>query len=135
MSTLIPSSISEQLGMGATGMDGRVLLFTLAVSALAGVLAGIAPAFASANAAQALKDGGRSSSADGRASHRRNAFVVAQTGLAVGAAGRGRSHAAELSAPAAPSWIRSVSNLLTVEFARPWRPTRRVHHARSCSAA
>ena len=84
MSTLIPSSISEQLGMAAAGMDGRVLLFTLAVSVLAGILAGIVPAFASANAAQALKDGGRSSSADGRASHRLlNAFVVAQTGLAV----------------------------------------------------
>ncbi len=84
MATLIPSSISEQLGMGAAGLDGRVLLFTLAVSVLAGILAGIVPAFASANAAQALKDGGRSSSADGRASHRLlNAFVVAQTGLAV----------------------------------------------------
>ncbi len=84
MATLIPSSISEQLGMGAAGMDGRVLLFTLAISVLAGILAGIVPAFASANAAQALKDGGRSSTADGRASHRLlNAFVVAQTGLAV----------------------------------------------------
>jgi predicted permease len=84
MSTLIPSSISDQLGMGATGIDRRVMLFTLAVSVLAGILAGVVPAFASANAGQALKEGGRSSGADGRTSHRLlNAFVVAQTGLAV----------------------------------------------------
>ena len=84
MSILIPSSISEQLGMGAARMDGRVLLFALTVSLLAGILAGIVPAFASMNATQALKEGGRSSGADGQTSHRLlNAFVVAQTGLAV----------------------------------------------------
>jgi predicted permease len=82
MVVLIPSNISDQLGMGAGGMDSRVLVFTLAISILAGVLAGIAPAVASANAAQTLKEGGRSSS--GPASHRLlNAFIVAQTGLAV----------------------------------------------------
>ena len=84
MSTLIPSNISEQLGMAAAGLDGRVLMFTLAVSVLAGVLAGIVPAFASANAAQTLKEGGRSGGVDGPASHRLlNGFIVAQTGLAI----------------------------------------------------
>src|SRR4029077_6407046 len=38
MATLIPSSISEQLGMGAAGVDGRVLLFTAAISVFAGML-------------------------------------------------------------------------------------------------
>ena len=84
MSTLIPSNIGEELGMASAGLDGRVLLFTLAISLLAGVLAGIVPAFASASAAQTLKEGGRSSGVDGPASHRLlNGFIVAQTGLAV----------------------------------------------------
>ena len=84
MSTLLPSNIRDQLGMAAPGMDGRVLLFTLAVSVVVGVLAGIVPAFAGANTAQTLKEGGRSSGADGPASHRLlNGFIVAQTGLAI----------------------------------------------------
>ena len=83
MSILIPSNIGEQLGMASRGMDGRVLAFTLAVSILAGVLSGIAPALTRADAGHALKEGGRSSGS-GPASHRLlNLFIVAQTGLAV----------------------------------------------------
>lgn len=84
LATLIPSSIGEQLGMANAGMDRRVLAFTVVVSVLTGIVAGIVPAFASTNAAQSLKDGGRSSVGDGPASHRLlNAFIVAQTALAV----------------------------------------------------
>ena len=84
LATLIPSTIGEQLGMANAGMDTRVLIFTLVVSLLTGVVAGIVPAFSSTNAAQSLKDGGRSSVGDGPASHRLlNAFIVAQTALAI----------------------------------------------------
>ncbi len=84
LASLIPSTIGEQLGMANAGMDGRVLTFTLAVSVLTGIVAGIVPAFTTTNAAQSLKDGGRSSVGDGPASHRLlNAFIVAQTALAI----------------------------------------------------
>jgi len=84
ISILIPSNIGEQLGMAAAGMDGRVLAFTAVVSVLAGVLAGIVPAFSRANAADALKEGGRSGGSGGPTTHRLlSAFIVAQTGLAI----------------------------------------------------
>jgi putative ABC transport system permease protein len=84
MSTLIPTSMSEQLGMAAASMDRRVLLFTLSVSVCAGILTGIVPALTSSNAAQRLREGGRGSGAGGLGSHRLlNGFIVAQTGLAI----------------------------------------------------
>jgi putative ABC transport system permease protein len=66
-------------------IDPIVLLFTVAVSVLAGILFGVIPIFkfATPYLAGALKEGGRLSSA-GRERHRaRNTLVVAEIGLAV----------------------------------------------------
>jgi putative ABC transport system permease protein len=66
------------------GLDPTVLLFTLAVSILAGVIFGLVPVlkFASPRLS-ALKDGGRSVS-DGRERHRaRSVLVVAEVALAL----------------------------------------------------
>jgi putative ABC transport system permease protein len=66
-------------------IDGRVMLFTLAISLLTGVLFGLIPVlkFATPNLAGALKQGGRLSSA-GKERHRaRNALVIAEVALAV----------------------------------------------------
>jgi predicted permease len=66
------------------GIDPVVLLFTLAVSLLAGVLFGLIPVlrFARPRLAAALKEGGRGSS-DGRERHRaRSVLVVSEVALA-----------------------------------------------------
>lgn len=73
------------------GIDGRVLMFTLAASALTGVIFGIAPAFRSlrVDLTPALKEGGGGSAA-GRGAGRwsavfslGNGLVIAQVALAV----------------------------------------------------
>ena len=67
------------------GIDPSVLLFTAAVSVVAGILFGLLPVikFATPHLAGALKEGGRLSSA-GRQRHRaRNTLVVAEIALAV----------------------------------------------------
>jgi predicted permease len=69
----------------AITIDPAVLLFTLGISLLAGVLFGLIPVlkFARPQLSNALKEGGRLSSA-GRARHRaRNTLVVAEIALAV----------------------------------------------------
>ena len=66
-------------------IDPQVLLFTFAISLVAGLLFGLIPVlkFATPQLASALKEGGRLSSA-GRARHRaRNTLVVAEIALAV----------------------------------------------------
>jgi predicted permease len=66
-------------------IDGRVMAFTFGVSLLAGLLFGLIPVlkFATPNLANALKQGGRLSSA-GKERHRaRNTLVVAEIALAV----------------------------------------------------
>jgi putative ABC transport system permease protein len=66
-------------------LDGRALAFTLTVALLSGILAGLAPAWQCSrpNLTEALKEGGRGSSA-GQARHRlRNFLVAAQIALAV----------------------------------------------------
>jgi predicted permease len=66
-------------------LDGVVLLFTLALSLVAGVLFGVIPIlkYARPQLANALKENGRGTS-DGRERHRvRNTLVVAQVALAV----------------------------------------------------
>jgi putative ABC transport system permease protein len=67
------------------GIDVRVVLFTAGISLLAGIMFGLLPVlkFATPNLANALKQGGRLSSA-GKERHRtRNALVVAEIALAV----------------------------------------------------
>ncbi|MBZ5514175.1 MAG: ABC transporter permease [Acidobacteriia bacterium] len=67
----------------AVGLDGSVLLFTLAVSLLTGILFGLAPAFESSRSdlQEALKEGGRSAVGG----HRRtqSVFVVSEVALAL----------------------------------------------------
>ena len=70
---------------GEIGIDPQVLIFTLAISLLAGLLFGLLPVmkFATPHLASTLKEGGRLSSA-GRERHRaRNSLVVAEIALAV----------------------------------------------------
>ena len=65
------------------GVDGEVLVFTLAVSVLTGILFGLAPAFRSTRVSlqEALKEGSRGS---GGGKHRaERVFVVLETALAV----------------------------------------------------
>jgi predicted permease len=85
--SFVSSNETRPLGF-ATGVDPRVLGFTLAVSMLAGILFGIAPAFRSARADlnTSLKEGGNSTSArhtGGRWLSMGNALVVAQVALAI----------------------------------------------------
>lgn len=66
-------------------IDPTVLLFTVAISLLAGALFGVIPVlkFASPNVAGALKEGGRLSSASRERHRARHALVVGQIALAV----------------------------------------------------
>jgi len=76
----IPDSLPHTQSVG---MDPFVLLFTLALSALTGVLFGLAPAFhsSSVNPQESLKEGARGS---GGGRHRaEGAFVAVEIGLAV----------------------------------------------------
>jgi putative ABC transport system permease protein len=80
--SLAPSGLPR---LGDIGISGPVLLFTLAISLVAGLLFGLIPVFrfATPHLAGALKEGGRLSSA-GRERHRaRNTLVVAEIALAV----------------------------------------------------
>ena len=67
------------------GIDGRVMLFTLLASAVAGVLFGTWPAFraSSPRFESALKEGSRGSSEGPRRLRARNILVVAQVALAL----------------------------------------------------
>ena len=67
----------------AIGIDGRVLLFTLGISVLAGVLFGLAPVFKiwRINLSATLKEGSISST--GRQHHIQRTFVVAEVALAL----------------------------------------------------
>ena len=78
---------SEQLPvqrLEAVGLDGGVLLFTLAASLLSGLVFGVVPALSAAGSAltDALKEGGRTGSG-GRGKRARSAFVVIEIALAL----------------------------------------------------
>jgi putative ABC transport system permease protein len=66
------------------GIDGKVLLFTVAAALLSALIFGIAPALTSAGAklTETLKDGGRSGSA-ARGARVRSTFVVVEMALAL----------------------------------------------------
>jgi predicted permease len=66
-------------------LDGRTLLFSLAVTLVTGVLFGLAPALQAArtNLAESLKDGSRSAGATVRTHWLRGALVVAEVALAL----------------------------------------------------
>jgi putative ABC transport system permease protein len=73
------------LQLSETRLDMRVLLFSAALSLLTLVVAGLAPAFTAArvNLADALKDAGRTSSADAGRQRVRRWLVIAETGLSL----------------------------------------------------
>ncbi len=67
------------------GLDGWTLLFTLGVALVTGVVFGLVPALQASRSgmSEALKDGGRGSSAGRRRQLMRNSLVVAEVALAV----------------------------------------------------
>ncbi len=66
-------------------LDPRVLLFTLGVTLLTGLLAGLAPAFQMTrpDLAESLRDGTRGGSATARGNRTRGVLVIVETALAV----------------------------------------------------
>jgi len=86
--SFVSSNQTRPLGF-ATGVDLRVLGFTVTISLLTGILFGIAPTFRGARVdlTPALKDGERSSGSSAHASRKwfsiGNALVVAQVALAI----------------------------------------------------
>ena len=82
LATLIPSGIAPMTG---TGVDARVLLFTLAISLATGILFGIIPAsrVSQFHLALSLKQGGGQSGV-GSGGHRlRDALVICEVALAI----------------------------------------------------
>jgi putative ABC transport system permease protein len=67
------------------GVDGRVLGFTLGVSLLTGLLFGLLPAWTASRSGvgEALKEGGRSSTAGGARQRLRSTFVVVELAVAL----------------------------------------------------
>jgi len=88
MVSLISGNSDRPFGF-TPGIDGRVLAFTFAASLLTGIIFGLAPAFRGTymDLTPALKEGTRSSAAEGRTSGRwlslGNGLVVSQVALAV----------------------------------------------------
>jgi putative ABC transport system permease protein len=82
LATLIPTGIAAMTG---TGVDGRVLLFTLAISLATGIVFGIIPAsrVSQFQLAHSLKQGGGRSGV-GSGGHRlRDALVISEVALAI----------------------------------------------------
>ncbi len=76
----------EQLPrLQAVSLDGRILLFTLALTLLTGVLFGLAPALQAGqlNLNEVLKEGGRSGGTSRRQRRLRDALVISEVALAL----------------------------------------------------
>jgi predicted permease len=82
---LLAASPRNLLDLRSLPMDLRVLAFSVAATLLAGLLFGFLPSYISAHSpiSETLKEGGRGSSSANRRTFARNAFVVAQLGLAL----------------------------------------------------
>jgi len=86
LATLLPADFRLQLGMPTPELDYHVLIFSLALTMLAGIFAGLFPGLgqAQSDSANALKQAGRSGSGAGRTANRvLSTFVVAQMALAL----------------------------------------------------
>jgi putative ABC transport system permease protein len=83
--TLLTASPKNLFDLRVVSMDLRVLLFAVAATLLAGLLFGFLPSYISAHSriSETLKEAGRGSSSASRRAFARNAFVVAQLGLAL----------------------------------------------------
>jgi putative ABC transport system permease protein len=82
----MPAEVERYIvGWKQIGLDGRSLIFTLAISVFSGILAGLAPALNSsrANLHEALKEGGRSVSSGRSRGRFRALLVVSEVALAV----------------------------------------------------
>jgi putative ABC transport system permease protein len=82
---LLAASPRNLLDLRFISMDLHVLGFAVAATLLAGLLFGFLPSYISSHSriSETLKEGGRGSSSAGRRAFVRNAFVVAQLGLAL----------------------------------------------------
>ena len=80
----------------------RVIAYTLGISALTGLVFGLAPALQAGrlNLQEALRDGARGSGQSGRRARLRNGLVVARSGARAGAARRRVAVRAQLPQPA-----------------------------------
>jgi putative ABC transport system permease protein len=82
----IPVEVQQHLpGWERLGLNGHVMLFTLAVSAISGIVAGLAPALVESRTdlTSSLREVGRSFTAGIRRARLRNIFVVVQIGLSL----------------------------------------------------
>ena len=82
---LLAASPRNLFDLATISLDLRVLTFAVASTLLAGLLFGFLPSYISAHSriSETLKEGGRGSSSANRRAFARNAFVVAQLGLAL----------------------------------------------------
>ena len=82
---LLAASPRNLFDLTTISIDLRVLTFAVASTLLAGLLFGFLPSYISAHSriSETLKEGGRGSSSANRRAFARNAFVVAQLGLAL----------------------------------------------------